>query len=175
MSPPTAPAGHPRPPWPGYGARGTLVLPLPSSWLESLPPLLEVDGLVLGRKSEAHLTLLDREATARVRQACGETLVREAFLAQDWSMQASGERWLLRKDLPSGRTAHALIALLHAPGLSAFRAALGRRCGVELPEAVPHVTLYVAGKPTGIGLPDMASFHRLRVKRIDDGAAPQPS
>lgn len=167
--------GRASPPWPGYGARGTLVLPLPGSWLESLPPLLEVDGVVLGRKSEAHLTLLDRKAAAQVRRACAEAVVRAAFLAQDWSMQATGERWLLRKDLPSGRTAHALITMVDAPGFAAFRAALGRACGVELPEAMAHVTLYVAGKPTGIGLPDVAAFHRLRVKRVDAGGAPQAS
>lgn len=131
--------------------------------------------MALGRKSEAHLTLLDRMATAQVRRACAEAVVRAAFQTEDWSIQDTGERWLLRKDLPSGRTAHSLIAVVSAPGFAAFRAALGTTCGVDLPEAVPHVTLYVAGKPTGIGLPDVAAFHRLRVKRVDSGGAPQSS
>ena len=65
--------------------------------------------------------------------------------------------------------------MVGAPGFAAFRAALGVRCGVALPDAVPHVTLYVAGKPTGIGLPDVAAFHRLRVKRVDASDAAQSS
>lgn len=157
---------HPRPVWPGYSARGTLVLPLPSCWLDMLPPLLEVEGVVLGRKSEAHLTLLDATAAARVRACCPEGSVRALFEAAPWGVAPTGERWLLGKRLPSGRTAHSVIELVDAPGLAAFRAGLGEAVGSVLPEPVPHVTLYVAGKTTGIGVPDVAAFHRLRLHRL---------
>jgi hypothetical protein len=164
-----------RPAWPGYSARGTLVLPLPACWLAGLPPLLEVDGVVLGRKSEAHLTLLDREAAARIREACPDDEVQALFRAHDWTVLATGERWLLRKTLASGRIAHSLVAIVAAPGLSAFRRDLVAYCGVPLPEALAHVTLYVAGKPTGIGVPDVDAFARLRVRRLDEGESPQSS
>lgn len=164
-----------RPAWQGYAARGTLVLPLPASWLEGLPPLLEVEGVVLGRKSEAHLTLLDREATRRVRSACPDPEARAIFEAQDWSVSATGERWLLRKVLGPGRVAHSIVAIVRAPGLAAFRQAIGERCGLQLPDAPAHVTLYVSGKPTGIGVPDVDAFRRLRIRRLDGSGGPQSS
>lgn len=164
-----------RAPWPGFSARGTLVLPLPACWLDGLPPLLEIDGVALGRKSEAHLTVLDREACAAVRNACREDEVRALFHAQAWTVAATGERWLLRKPLAAGKLAHSVVAIVRAPGLAAFRQALQAHCGVALPEALPHVTLYVAGKPTGIGVPDVAAFERLRVRRIDTAGRLQSS
>lgn len=162
-------------PWPGYSARGTLVLPLPPCWLDGLPPLLEIDGVALGRKSEAHLTVLDREAANRVRKACGEDEVRALFLAQDWALAATGERWLLRKPLAAGKVAHSVVAIVRAPGLAAFRKALQVHCGVALPPALPHVTQYVAGKPTGIGVPHVAAFEALRVRRLDSAGSLQSS
>lgn len=167
MRPSTSPATPVAPQWPGYAPHGTLVLPLPACWLEGRPALLEVDGVLLERKHEAHLTLLDRVAAALVREACVEEVVRAQFQAHDWRVVPGAEHWLLRRTLGPGRVAHSVIEIVHAPGLAAFRSSLGARCGVQLPEAPPHVTLYVAGKPTGIGVPDRETFERLRVRRLD--------
>ena len=54
------------PPWPGFEAGASLVLPLPTEEFAALDADLHTDGLVLTRKREFHVTLLDRADEAPV-------------------------------------------------------------------------------------------------------------
>ncbi|MEO8161412.1 MAG: hypothetical protein ABI588_08315, partial [Arenimonas sp.] len=81
------------PPWPGFSARGSLLLPLPEEAFTDLAAQVEVEGITLARKREFHLTLLDRALGARVQALPLPAL----FDALDWRWQRRGERWLLRE------------------------------------------------------------------------------
>ena len=157
------------PPWPGFSARGSLVLPLPSQAFAGLPAQFEAEGLRLERKREFHVTLLDRAAGARVHAPRPGGIVAQGlpdfFARLDWRWRASGERWLLLESKP-GSTSHSLVELLDMPAYASFRAEVGARLGEALPEAPAHVTLYVAGDPVGIGVPSQAAFERLRLRRV---------
>jgi len=148
------------PPWPDFGRRRTLVLPLSGDWLQGLPERLVIDGIALARKPEVHLTLLDREASAKVLAAPGAEAVRRVFLdAGDWTVRPLPGLRLLRRQRP-GDLRHSLVRDAACPSLDRFRDGLGL-------EPVPaHVTLYTAGDATGIGLPDAASLARLTLRRV---------
>ena len=144
-------------------------MPLAPGEFEKLPPSLLLDALVLERKPEFHVTVLNREVAARLRAQEANGVVGpalpELFAMQDWRWSLTGERWLLRKDKPEG-TAHSVIELLDMPALNRFRHHAGRAHAEKLPPTPAHVTLYVAGDPIGIGLADQEEFERLRVRRL---------
>jgi hypothetical protein len=157
-----------QPTWPGFNARGSLLLPLPAQAFADLAPMLEVDGLSLARKDEFHVTLLDRRTAARMRaQEAGVVApsMMELFAMQDWQWRRGGERWLLREDKPDGR-AHSVIELLELPALNRFRHAVGWAHGEKLADSPAHVTLYVAGDPLGISIEDEAAFQKKRVRLL---------
>ena len=158
-----------RPPWPGFSARGSLLLPLPPEEFAELAPQVEIDGIAFTRKSEFHLTLFDRAHGARLQspREGGSVAARlpAMFAAQDWRWRRSGERWLLLEAKPD-LTAHSLVELLEAPAFARFRTQVGELLGEALPAPPPHVTLYVAGDPVGIGLDSQAEFERLRLRRV---------
>lgn len=157
------------PGWPGFNARGSLLLPLPAEAFAGLPATLELDAIALARKSEFHVTLLDRTVGARMHAptaggapAAGLPAL---FAAQDWTWRLTGERWLLLEAKPEG-PAHSVIELLELPAFARFRAQAGEALGEALPLAPAHVTLYVAGDPIGIGVPSHADFERLKLRRL---------
>ena len=158
-----------RPPWPGFTARGSLLLPLPAAATRAPAPSLELEGLSLARKIEFHVTLLDRALGARVQApaAGGAPAARlpALFAAQDWDWRATGERWLLLEARPEGAN-HSVVELLEMPALARFRAQVGELLGETLPDPPAHVTLYVAGDPIGIGIASRADFERLRLRRL---------
>src|SRR3546814_4335253 len=81
-------------------------------------------------------------------------LVAAARDAHDWDLERRDDWLLLRKPLSgNGRAAiaHALIELVELPAMAPFQRALGRLLGRQLPLPPPHVTLYTAGRPQGIG------------------------
>jgi hypothetical protein len=151
------------PDWPGFSARGSLLLPLPVEAFETLPPSVDVDGLALERKSEFHVTLLDRALGARVQVAA--TRLPALFSGLDWRWRATGERWLLQEAQPQG-CGYSVVALLEMPAFADFRRGVGALLGEALPPAPAHVTLFVAGDPIGIGLASDAEFERLRLRRL---------
>lgn len=155
------------PPWPGFSARGSLLLPLPADAFGQLEPELRVGGLVLERKSEFHLTVLDRALGARVqgRREAAPTLLVAAWEALDWAWSRRGDRWLLREDR-DGASAHSVIELLELPALAAFRRAIAELLGEQLPPGLAHCTLYVAGRAAGISLASVAEFERLRQRPL---------
>lgn len=158
------------PAWPGFSARGSLLLPLPAAHFAGLAPELRLDdGLVLTRKNEFHVTLLDRALCERVHDPAAEGAPAQAiaglFAGYDWAWQSRAERWLLL-DADEEPPAHSVIELIEMPALAQFRAAVGVLLGLPLPATPAHVTLYVAGQPIGIGLRDFDEFERLRLRRL---------
>jgi hypothetical protein len=157
------------PAWPGFSARGTLVLPLPEVHFELLDPTLEFDGLRFERKREFHVTVLDRDPARRLRSQEHRNAVRptmrELFEGEDWAWRPADKRWLLREEKDAG-TVHSIIELIHMPGRVRFRHNVGRVHAERLPPVPAHVTLYVAGDDIGIGLASTREFQQLRVRSL---------
>lgn len=144
----------------------TRILPIPAA-LWPLPPApVKVDGVYLQPKTELHLTLigraLGRELQATFGEAAAGQIVASALAVCDWQFKRTGRLLLLRKPFAEAGhrgIAHALIERVDLPAMASLHAALGRRLGRQLPVPPAHVTLYVAGRETGIGV---ASERRLR-------------
>ena len=160
-------AWHPQ--WPGFSVRGSLLLPLPQAAFQALPASFEGDGISLTRKPEFHVTLFDRAVGARLHapQDGGAAAARlpALFATLDWRWRLTGERWLLLEAKPGG-PAHSVVELLDMPAFARLRTQAGELLGEALPEAPAHVTLYVAGDPIGIGIDSVATFERLRLRRV---------
>ena len=151
--------------WPGFRPDGGLLLPLPEDqFLTGLPPSLAWQGPTLARKDECHVTVLNRACGNAARQALGEARVRRLLEDQQWIPHRTGNARLLRK--PGRPDAFSLIEDVHLPSLNRFREALSLAMRVDLPAAPPHVTLYTARKPEGIGVPDQATLARLEIARL---------
>ena len=97
------------------------------------------------------------------------TAVATALAAQDWRFTRTGRRWLLRKPfVADGRVqlAHSVIERVELPAMASFHRVLGCLLGRELPAPPPHVTLYVAGRPHGIGLSSEARLRAFAVREV---------
>src|SRR5688500_15147390 len=142
------------PDWPGFNARGSLALPLPSADFRGLDRRLSLEGLDLALKNEFHVTLLDKELGARAQQpAPGGTLAARLpamFAALDWGWRRTGARWLLM-EVKEGVEAHTVIELLEMPALNEFRREFGRMLAEPVPPTPAHVTLYMHNTDVGIG------------------------
>ena len=141
--------------WPGF-RDGGLTIPLPANWFMPAASTLDLDGVSLRLKGEFHITLLDQAAGLQILDALEEGQVRKFFEGEDWGISHTGNGVVLRKyKTDSGATivCHSLIELVKLPAMQRFRAEVANAAGVALPEAPPHVTLYTAGDPKGIGLP----------------------
>src|SRR5690606_2394763 len=148
--------------WPGFRPDGGLLLPLPEDqFLTGLPPSLTWQGPTLECKDECHVTVLNRICGNAAREALGDARVRRLFEDQEWILHRTGNARLLRK--PGKPDAFSLIEDVHLPSLNRFRQALSLAMRADLPPAPPHVTLYTARKPEGIGVPDQATLARLEV------------
>src|SRR5690606_9303676 len=153
-----------------------LVLPVsPAHW----PPpraAIEVDGVRLEPKAELHVTLVGRALGAELHAALGDradALVAAARDMHDWDLERRGDWRLLRKPFTGngGRVAiaHSLIEPVDLPAMAPFRRALGRLLGRQLPVPPPHVTLYVAGLPQGIGVSSPARLRAFTVRPVAAG------
>jgi len=148
------------------------ILPIaPEHW----PPpraAIELDGLQLAPKPELHVTLVGRALAAELQATFGQhadARVAAARDALDWPFERSGRFLLLRKPFTAGgRTAlaHALVERVELPAMAAFHRALGRLLGRQLPVPPPHVTLYTAGRPQGIGVSSPARLRAFVVRRV---------
>lgn len=153
----------------------TLVLPIaPERW----PPpqaTVEVDGLHLEPKPELHVTLVGTALGAELHATAGNhagALVRALRDAHDWRFERSDRHLLLRKAVvEDGRVvvAHSLIERIDLPAMAPFHRALGRLLGRQLPVPPPHVTLYTAGRPQGIGVSSPARLRAFTVRRVAAG------
>lgn len=147
--------------WPGFQPDGGLLLALTPSlhWLPGSSSLA-LDGQRFFAKRELHVTLLNGAVGSQLRNRLGVDAVRCHFESQDWAIARTSEGQLLHKiksDGPQPVLCGSIIERLYLPALGRFRSALARAAKMDVPEVLPHVTLYVAGDPGGIGLPDLAA------------------
>lgn len=157
--------------WPGFRDDGALLLPLEGTRFlpDGSPARVRLDGRVLQRKHELHATVLGRDAGTRLREVCGEERMRAMFDALDWQLQGTRRYALVHKSKPQWDgplDAWSVIEHLHAPAFARFRHALAEASGLPIDSGVPHVTLYVAGDPYGIGLPDVATYRACHVREV---------
>lgn len=154
--------------WPGWSARKTLVLPIhPRQW----PPprgTLELDALRLRARRELHVTLIGTALAQELRNAgwVRTRAIRDVFTALDWRYVRTGVLLLLRKPADGHAPAYSLIERIEMPAMADFHKALARLLQRPLPVPPPHVTLYTAGRPSGIGLPDERSLQRYSVRSV---------
>lgn len=156
--------------WSGVREDGGLLLPLPAGdLLTRLPEVIDLPECRLERKSEAHVTALNREWGARLVSSLGLAAIEQAFLAEDWTLARTGNARLLRKtkDTTSGPLdSWSLIEELKMPAMASFRGRLSEALAIELPAVLPHVTLYVSGDLAGIGLPDMSTVEACTIAHL---------
>jgi len=153
-------------------ATQVLILPLDAgSW----PPpaaAIDIDGLRLAPKPELHITLVGTALGAELQATFGSranAITRGIHDAQDWHFERSGERLLLRKAfVEDGRAvvAHSVIERIELPAMARFHRALGRLLGRQLPVPPPHVTLYTAGRASGIGVSSAARLRAFTVRTL---------
>lgn len=156
--------------WPGFQPDGGLLLPLPAGTV-SLPcsGSLELNSQRFVAKRELHITLLNRALGTVLRNALGVDTVRFHFEAQNWAINRTGDGQLLhtiKHDAMQLLECGSIIERLDVPALAAFRIALADAAKIHVPALLPHVTLYAAGDPVGIGLPDLAALHAAHVADI---------
>lgn len=150
---------------------GAVIVPLAC---EAIPPLirrLDLPEVSLAAKEEVHLTLLSSAEASALDAATGEPAewsdFAEKFQCEAQRFEITGSWWLLRSEKPEG-PAWSVVARLRCPAFAVFR----RRISIASARAVsadapPHVTLFVAGDPRGIGLPTGLRFRATRVRRLD--------
>lgn len=144
----------------------TLILPIqPGRWPPPVAPIT-IDGIELAPKSELHITLIGKALGRELQTTLGESfagaVVANAFDSCNWAFERGGRHLLLRKPLDAAdapRFAHSLIELVDLPAMAPFHEALARHLGRQLPIPPAHVTLYTAGRDSGIGV---ASDRQLR-------------
>ena len=159
-----------QPVWPGFRPDGGLLLALPSD-VFPIPAVraLALEGQRFDVKPELHVTLLNRAVGTMLRDALGVAAIRKYFEDQDWAIGRTGDGRLLRKmkgETPTFLACGSIIERLQLPSLTRFRALLARAANVDVPELMPHVTLYTAGDPDGIGLPDLAAVNAAHVADV---------
>lgn len=157
--------------WPGFRDDGALILPLDAArFLPGGSPVrLRLDGHVLERKHELHVTVLGREGGDRLRGHLGEARMRAMFEALDWQLQGTARYSLVHKTKPQWDgplEAWSLIEHVQVPAFAHFRHGLAAASGLPIDSGVPHTTLYVAGDPYGIGLPDVATYRACHVREV---------
>jgi hypothetical protein len=161
---------HPPVPWPGLSPAGTLLVPLHPDWLAApFGNVFEMDGLGLVRKSEFHVTVLNRAMAATALPAFGEARIRDLYGALSWAPRRTGRYALLHesKDAqPHPIECWSLIEHLDLPAMLHFRTELASALGPVFADPVPHVTHFVLGDPNGIGLPDGAALEARLVREI---------
>jgi hypothetical protein len=150
--------------WRGFGAGGTLVVPVdPATWAPPAAPVT-LGGVRFAPKRELHVTIVGKALGARL-------LAREAEVAAlyeplDWRF-ARSHRLVHVRRVVAGTTEQTLIERIAQPAMAAFHHSLARLLGEPLPVPPPHVTLYVAGTDDGIGLPDEETLARWTVGEIE--------
>jgi hypothetical protein len=155
------------PAWPGRSPRGSVILPVPWSFVPPLVETLDLPEAPFARKDELHLTLLSREEADRAAVNSPEGEWAAYFARHDWRLRLT-DRWFVLQDKVDGRTVRSVIAEVDCDALNAFRQELGYAAATELPGTLPHVTLWVAGQRKGIGLASLADFEAKRVRALDD-------
>ena len=152
-------------PWPGRSARGSVILPLPWSFVPPLAATLDLPEAPLVRKAELHLTLLSRPEADAAAATLPESEWCAWFDRRDWDLRLT-DRWFLLAAKDAGHTVRSVIAEIDCDALNVFRREFGYAAAVPLEDTLPHVTLWVDGKATGIGLASLAEFDARCVRRL---------
>lgn len=153
-----------------------LLLPVPAAaWAPPSSPVHLREGVELAPKPELHITLVGSRLGSCLRRNLGAAFLDEALGAWvarlDWRFRRGGSRLLLRKRDHGGergqmRLRHSLVELVTLPAMAPLHQALGRMLGRQLPVPPPHVTLYVAGDPRGIGLPSRSMLRACTLREV---------
>jgi hypothetical protein len=165
--------------WPGTTSEGALLLHLDAVDYVFAPELLTLPECTLARKREFHVTVLGRAAGAAITAAVSADRLAAAWHEHDWRLKRTGVCRLLRRLQPAESgdrgieavTAWSVIETIELPAMNAFRLAVARLARTELPIAPPHVTLYVAGDPGGIGVPDHTALAALTARLLTPAEA----
>ena len=152
-------------PWPGRSPRGSVVLPLPWSFVPPLAERLVLPEATLSRKDELHLTLLSRTEAERLAGGTSEDEWRGFFARHDWSMRLT-DRWRLLRDVEGAAVVRTVVAEVECDALNLFRAEVGYAAAIVLEPTLPHVTLWVDGTTKGIGLSSFADVERCSGRRL---------
>jgi hypothetical protein len=155
----------PTTPWPGRAASGSVVLPLPWSFVPPLVATLDLPEAPLQRKAELHLTLLAKSEADAVAGRADESEWAAYFARHDWPLRLT-DRWFLLQRDRGGQRERSVVAEVECPALNAFRRELGYAAATALEPTLPHVTLWTAGRPDGIGLCSLAEFEARRVRAL---------
>lgn len=148
----------------------TLILPVPPGQWSPPTTAVSVGGIHLDPKRELHITLIGGELMRELRATFGDsrtrTAVTTAYDEHDWHFDRTGQYLLLRKPIAGRGVAHSIIERIELPAMAPFHHRLGVLLGRELPVPPPHVTLFVAGRPRGIGVASDAALRALQVRAV---------
>ena len=152
-------------PWPGRSPRGSLVLPLPWSFVPPLAMTFDLPEAPFARKAELHLTLLSR----READAAATTLPVDEwpdwYERHDWRPRLT-DRWFLLQAKADDHVTRSVVAEVECDALNAFRREFGYAAAVTLEATLPHVTLWTDDAPNGIGIASLADFETKCVRRL---------
>lgn len=152
--------------WPGRSITGSVILPLHQLDLAVLPATLVLPEIALHRKSEAHLTLLSTCEAEALSARLPESRWQSIFETLDWEMALLSQFDLLHEERLGEAARWSVIRHVACPSLNALRQRLSGITGADLPDTLPHVTLYIAGHERGIGLASLADYSRFFVRPL---------
>ena len=159
-------------PLPEFAATGALLLPLDPAQMR--PPSAErvrLGGHWLRRKDEFHVTVLVRALGPQLRALLDEPALQMTLASLDWRVERLHEYDLLNKLKPSEHGAvacYSVIEHVRLPGMEVLYDAIAARVPDFPPCPPPHVTHYVLGDTSGIGVPDAASLQAFRVRHVPE-------
>lgn len=145
-------------------ASGSIVLVLPDRYRLSDADALPGHSMLMKRKPEIHVTLLNSQLVHRLRCRTDAKALLHMANAVDWAITRGGDGALLRDESES-LPRESLIEWIGLQGWKAFRHAVRQATQQALPEARPHIT-HFSSSPRGIGLPDMDTISRLHVAEV---------
>ena len=164
---------------PRIGESGSLVLPLDAAAWPPPRGTAIVEGVRLQPKAALHLTVFGRRLGSELRATLApsylEDALRHAWHPAAWRISRGGRLLLLRRMVPGdgGPVAvHSVIECVQVAGMAPFHHALGRLLGRQLPVPPPHVTLYAAGRESGIGVANMRQLRALTVRQVAPAQLP---
>ena len=165
-----APARTVAAPLPEFAATGALLLALdPAAMQPPSAPHVRIGGHWLRRKDEFHVTVLGRALGPRLRALLDDPALQVALASFDWRVQRLHAYDFLGKLKPATHGAvacYSVIEHVHLPGMHDLYAAISAVDPDFPPCPPPHVTHYVLGDRTGIGVPDAASLAAYRIRPV---------
>lgn len=161
---------HPSLRWRGLTKEGSLLLHVPD---DSLPPphdpSLLLEGEVLIRKREHHVTVMNRAWGSAARDILGQDRLEALFHQRQWRIEGWGDLFLIHKPanpVAGESAAWSIIQLIDLPAMQAYIDDIVDSAGLDPRTTVPHITRYVAHAEEGIGVPDRETLDRRLVRQF---------